>query len=136
MANISGKDTAPEMIVRKTIHKLGFRYRLHVDKLPGKPDLVLPRHRKVIFVHGCFWHGHEGCKRSKRPTTNKDFWNEKIERNIQRDNKAKQELEKLGWQVLAIWQCQTKNKEMLLSIITDFLHGSREHDCQKKERKG
>lgn len=121
MSQISGRDTKPEIIVRKIIHKEGFRYRLHVTKLPGKPDIVLSRHKKVIFVNGCFWHGHMNCKRSGRPSTNKQFWNEKIDRNIARDNKSKKDLIELGWKVLVVWECQTKNIELLKSILKEFL---------------
>lgn len=124
MSKISCKDTKPEILVRRILHKMGFRYRLHVNDLPGTPDIVLPRHKKIIFVHGCFWHGHEGCNRSKRPKTNVDFWNQKIDGNIERDEKTKEELEEMGWKVLVIWQCQTRDLESLEQIILKFMSES------------
>lgn len=122
MSHVTGKDTKPEILVRKILHSMGFRYRLHVRNLPGNPDIVLPRHKKVIFVHGCFWHGHEDCKRSQRPTTNKEFWNEKIDRNIERDVKAVSDLTNMGWKVLTLWQCETKNYELLKVKLLDFMN--------------
>ena len=110
MSRISGKDTKPEAIVRKYLFSEGFRYRKHVSNLPGKPDLVLPRYKTVVFVHGCYWHGHD-CPRGKLPATNTDFWREKITRNRQRDLQNYHELAKAGWQVLIIWQCEINNKQ-------------------------
>lgn len=121
MSGISGKNTKPELIVRKLLHKMGFRYRLHVSSLPGRPDIVLPRHKKIIFVNGCFWHGHSECKRSSRPHTNVDFWNKKIDGNITRDKRVRKELERLGWKILVIWQCQTKDLDNLKQTILDYL---------------
>lgn len=121
MSRVTGKNTKPEILVRKTLHSMGFRYRLHVRNLPGKPDIVLPRHKKVIFVHGCFWHGHENCRRSKRPGTNKKFWNEKIDYNIDRDIKSINSLKDMGWKVLTIWQCETKNFELLKAKLLEFM---------------
>ena len=110
MSHISGKDTKPEAIVRKYLFSEGFRYRKHVGNLPGNPDLVLPKYKTVVFVQGCFWHGHD-CPRGKLPATNRDFWREKIGRNKQRDLENSKELEKTGWQVLVIWQCEISNKQ-------------------------
>lgn len=107
MSGIRSKDTKPEMIVRKGLHRLGFRFRLHDRKLPGRPDLVFPKYRAVIFVHGCFWHGHE-CHLFKWPKTREDFWRQKIARNISNDEKAKAALEQAGWRVITIWECSTK----------------------------
>jgi DNA mismatch endonuclease, patch repair protein len=107
MARISGKNTAPEITVRRILHKLGFRFRTHVAKIPGKPDIVLRKHRTVIFVHGCFWHGHS-CKRGHLPTSNVAFWRQKIGRNIRRDKVLIRKLKTLGWRVLIIWQCRTQ----------------------------
>lgn len=121
MSGISGKNTKPELTVRKVLHKMGFRYRLHVASLPGCPDIVLPKYKKIIFVNGCFWHGHSECKRSARPSTNVDFWNKKIEGNISRDKKIKEELERLGWSVLIIWQCQIKDLDTLQKTIDGFI---------------
>lgn len=121
MSRISGADTGPEIAVRKIIHRMGFRCRLHVKKLPGNPDIVLARHKMVIFVNGCFWHGHRGCKRSKRPSSNIEFWNEKISKTIKRDKEAILALKSLGWKVLVVWQCQTKNLERLHKQLSQFL---------------
>lgn len=121
MSRIRGTNTKPEMTVRKLLFSLGFRYRLHYAKLPGKPDIVLPRFKKAIFVHGCFWHGHRECKRSKLPSSNVEFWHTKIGRNVERDRKNIGELTKLGWQVLAIWSCETKQSELLEQKLREFL---------------
>ena len=121
MSQIKGHNTAPEIYVRKVLHSLGYRFRLHVDRLPGKPDIVLPRHKKVVFVHGCFWHGHKRCNRSKRPASNKKFWNEKIDKTIKRDTRIRRQLKTLGWDVLVIWQCQTKKEDFVKSRLMQFL---------------
>jgi len=125
MARISGSNTKPEIVVRKILYGLGFRYRLNVRKLPGTPDIVLSKHNKVVFVHGCFWHGHKGCKRSTRPTTNVAFWNRKIDKNIDRDKKVLKELRRLGWKPLVIWECQTKKPEALGKRLIRFLNRGR-----------
>lgn len=109
MSRIRAKDTAPEVALRKALHALGFRYRLHV-KLPGKPDIVLPRHKAVVFVHGCFWHRHAGCKVASTPKSNTAFWQEKFERNVQRDARVQDELEAAGWRVLIAWECELTGK--------------------------
>lgn len=109
MAGIRGKDTKPELIIRKALHSRGFRYRLHDKKLPGKPDMSFPRYRAVIFVNGCFWHGHD-CHLFKWPSTRKDFWKKKITRNRQKDLENMEALEKLGWRVLTIWECALKGR--------------------------
>ena len=121
MSRVKGRNTRPELIVRSMVHLMGLRFRLHDEKLPGKPDLALPRHKKVIFIHGCFWHGHKGCKRSARPATNKVFWSEKLDRNIARDKKNIRLLVKEGWDVLVIWQCQTRDMENLSLRLHKFL---------------
>jgi DNA mismatch endonuclease (patch repair protein) len=121
MSRISGRDTKPEIIIRKLIHRLGFRFRLHVRTLPGNPDIVLPKHRKIIFVHGCFWHGHENCKRSKRPSTNTGFWDKKISGNIERDKVVIASLNELGWHTLTIWQCEIKDQEKIYELLSDYL---------------
>lgn len=108
MSRIKGKDTKPEMLVRKFLFSNGFRYRLHDKKLPGKPDLVLPKHKTVIQVHGCFWHGHKGCKYFVIPKTRTKWWKEKIEGNIERDRIAEKELKSEGWKVIVIWECELK----------------------------
>lgn len=126
MSHIRGKDTDVEKRVRSLIHSLGYRFRLHVDGLPGKPDIVLPKYGSIVFVHGCFWHGHNRCKRASIPQTNKEFWTRKIAGNIQRDRRAIRELHNLGWKVLVVWQCQTKNRASLENRIAKFL-GKDEH---------
>lgn len=122
MANIKGKNTKPELIVRSLVHRLGYRYRLHQKGLPGKPDLVFSARRKVIFVHGCFWHMHECRYDVVKPTTNASFWETKRLSNVERDRKNRVALEQTGWQVLVIWECQTRSpEESLGDIITSFL---------------
>jgi DNA mismatch endonuclease (patch repair protein) len=111
MSHIHSKDTKPEMIVRKYLFSQGYRYRLHVRKLPGTPDMVLRKYHTVIFVNGCFWHGHEGCQYYVLPKTRTDYWRAKIERNKERDLKERLELKHLGWHVIQIWECQLKPKE-------------------------
>jgi len=108
MSGIRGKDTKPELLIRKALHKRGFRYRLHCD-LPGKPDICLPKHRAVIFVHGCFWHGHN-CHLFKWPGTRPEFWRRKIERNREVDRAAMERLESDGWRVGIVWECAVKGK--------------------------
>lgn len=109
MRAVKGKDTKPEVALRKALFALGYRYRLNVKGLPGKPDLVFPKHRTVIFVHGCFWHGHK-CKRGARtPKSNTDYWLEKIARNKRRDKKNAAALKKLGWRVITVWECELKS---------------------------
>lgn len=126
MSRISGGDTQPELIVRRLIHRMGFRFRLHVKSLPGKPDIVLPRHKKIVFVHGCFWHGHKGCPRSQQPTSHVEFWQSKISGNIARDDRNKAALENSGWQVLTIWSCETNRRDEIATKLMEFLKsGSR-----------
>src|SRR5208283_4068951 len=106
MSRERGKDTKPEMIVRGLVHRMGFRYRLHVGNLPGKPDLVFPRLGKIVFVHGCFWHQHAGCGR--QPKSRQEFWTEKLSQNRERDLRNQQKLRCLGWKILIVWECQVK----------------------------
>lgn len=121
MQAVKDKDTAPEMAVRRLAHAMGYRYRLHQKELPGKPDLVFPSRRKVIFVHGCFWHGHD-CRRGARtPKANHDYWQAKIARNRARDIKARMALSGAGWGVLTVWECKTKEAAALRRILLDFL---------------
>ena len=108
MSKIKGKDTKPEMLVRKFLHANGFRYRLHVKDLPGKPDIVLPKYKTVVLVNGCFWHGHKRCKYFVIPKTRTDWWTEKLNKNIENDNKSVKALKKLGWKVIIIWECSLK----------------------------
>ena len=108
MSRIKGKNTKPEMLVRRFLHAQGFRYRLHDKKLPGKPDIVLPKYHTVIFVHGCFWHGHEHCKYYVVPKTRTEWWLNKINVNIANDEKAMVALKALSWKVINIWECELK----------------------------
>lgn len=117
MSKIKGKDTKPELLVRKFLHKNGFRYRLHVKDLPGKPDIVLPKYKTVIFVHGCFWHGHENCKYYVVPKTRTEWWLNKINRNIFSDVKNKKLLVAQGWKVIEVWQCQLKGQTVNDSLV-------------------
>ena len=110
MSGIRGKDTKPELIIRKKLHRLGFRFRLHDTSLPGKPDLKFTRYHAVILVNGCFWHGHENCRLFKWPSNNKEFWKKKILRNKEKDRETLAELEEKGWRVLTIWECALKGK--------------------------
>lgn len=112
MSQIRGKDTKPEMIVRKFLHSKGFRYRLHVKDLPGKPDIVLKKYKTVIEVQGCFWHGHEGCKFFKLPETRREWWEEKIRQTQRRDRANHQKLEEMGWNVIVVWECELRLKRL------------------------
>jgi DNA mismatch endonuclease (patch repair protein) len=120
MSRVKGRDTAPELIVRRMLHALGYRYRLHVKKLPGRPDIVFGPKKKIVFVHGCFWHGHN-CRKGKLPKSNARFWLEKIETNKARDRRHIRTLRSLGWKVLVIWQCQMKDPLVIRKRIVDFL---------------
>ena len=120
MSNINGKETLPEVQVRKYLFSKGFRFRKNVSDLPGKPDIVLSKYKTVIFIHGCFWHGHT-CKRGTLPTTNIEFWKIKIGGNIERDKRDVFELEKQGWKVIVIWQCEIKNVELRNERFTKLL---------------
>jgi DNA mismatch endonuclease (patch repair protein) len=121
MAQVRCQDTTPEMKVRRLAHALGYRFRLHRKDLPGKPDIVFPRFKKVVYVHGCFWHGHQGCKASKRPSSNTEYWNAKLDSNIKRDQNNLKKLIEAGWEPLVIWECQTTNQDELRLIISEFL---------------
>jgi DNA mismatch endonuclease (patch repair protein) len=118
MSRIRSKDTKPEMVVRKALHKAGFRYRLHVKDLPGKPDIVLPKYRTVIFVHGCFWHQHPGCKEAVIPKTRTEWWTTKLNKNKVRDEEVRNGLMKKGWNVLEIFECEVKTFVQGLSLET------------------
>jgi len=119
MSSIKSKDTKPEMIVRRFLHRQGFRYRLHVKKLPGSPDIVLPKYRTVIFVHGCFWHQHEGCSYATMPSSNREFWLDKFSQNQLRDSRNLDDLHKLGWKTIVVWECglRTRKKNVLHDLI-------------------
>ncbi len=119
MAKVRSKNTKPEIEVRRAIHRAGFRFRLHRSDLPGNPDVVFPRHRLALFVHGCFWHRH-GCKRTTMPATNREFWSEKFRRTVERDQRALKELEEIGWKTAVIWECQLETGiNALLETLTE-----------------
>ena len=107
MSGIRGKNTQPELAVRRYLHAHGFRFRLHRRDLPGKPDVVLPKYRTAVFVHGCYWHRHEGCKYATTPSSNREFWQRKFRENVERDQRNRAQLAAAGWHVLVIWECQT-----------------------------
>ena len=117
MSRIRGSNTKPEVIVRSLLHRMGYRFRLHRADLPGKPDIVLPKHRTVILVHGCFWHRHRGCRYAYTPKSRKAFWSRKFEKNIVRDRSVRRRLRRAGWHVITIWECQTRDLDHLASRI-------------------
>ena len=122
MASVGQRNTEPEMAVRRLLHSMGFRYALHRRDLPGRPDLVFAPRRKVVFVHGCFWHGH-GCRKGRLPTSRVEYWSEKIDKNRARDARNVQDLESMGWAVCVVWQCETSNTESLKKHLIRFLDG-------------
>jgi DNA mismatch endonuclease (patch repair protein) len=121
MSRVRDKDTKPEKVVRSVLHRMGYRFRLHVKNLPGKPDIMLPRYRKVIFVHGCFWHRHGVCRRLSIPENNPDFWRRKFRDNVRRDKNKLKSLRALGWDVLVIWECETKDRDQLRQTLQAFM---------------
>ncbi len=125
MSRIKGKDTKPELLVRRFLHAQGFRYKLHDKNLPGKPDIVLPKYQTVIFIHGCFWHGHKNCKYFSVPKTRSEWWLNKIEGNKRNDRKASTALKKQGWKIITVWECQLKANKLsqTLSHIVSEITG-------------
>jgi DNA mismatch endonuclease (patch repair protein) len=121
MRAVKGRDTAPEMAVRRLLHSLGFRYRLHRSDLPGKPDIAFAGRRKVVFVHGCFWHGHFCSRGARLPKTNSAYWSEKIARNVARDHQNTVRLNDMGWSALTVWECELKDREQLKATVGLFL---------------
>jgi len=122
MSRIRGKDTKPEVRLRSLLHRAGFRFRIHDNRLPGKPDIVLPKYRSVIFVNGCFWHRHQGCKYCTTPATRKDFWEKKFTDTMKRDQVKKQQLEEAGWDVFVVWECEIKNDaDEIVNYLIDEL---------------
>lgn len=131
MSKVRGKNTRPEERVRSILHRLGFRFRLHRKDLPGTPDIVLPKYGTVIFVHGCFWHRHPGCKKASMPQTNKEFWERKLARNVERDAEVSEKLTRIGWRVLVVWECELKNPG---ALAARFLHEFTQGEiCPKDE---
>ena len=124
MRNIRKTDTKPEMVVRHLTHRLGYRYRLHRRDLPGTPDLVFPKLRKVIFVHGCFWHQHDCALGRKQPSTNTHYWLPKLSRNVERDHEVRASLEKLGWRTLLVWECETRDLDHVATVVGTFLRSA------------
>ncbi len=120
MQSVGTRDTGPEMVVRRMLHGLGYRYRLHLRDLPGSPDIVFPGRRKILFIHGCYWHGHE-CRKGRLPKSRLDYWGPKIAANRARDTRNEAALSKLGWKVLVIWQCETANLDVLVHRAIRFL---------------
>lgn len=108
MSRIRGRDTGPELRLRSLLHRAGFRFRLHAKKLPGRPDIVLPKYRTAILVHGCFWHRHSGCRNATTPSTRAEFWQEKFDSNVRRDARNRADLEEAGWTVMTVWECELK----------------------------
>jgi DNA mismatch endonuclease, patch repair protein len=121
MSRIISKDTKPEKVVRSVLHKAGYRFRIHCGNLPGKPDLIFPKYKLALFVHGCFWHRHENCKYCYTPKSRLEFWNKKFIKNVQRDEFVKRKLEEIGWHVFIIWECQTNDHNIILSNFQDYL---------------
>jgi DNA mismatch endonuclease (patch repair protein) len=133
MAQVRSKDTKPEMAARRLTHALGYRYRLHGGKLPGKPDLVFAGRKKVIFVHGCYWHGHQGCPNYRVPKSGRDYWVAKLEGNIARDRAHQEKLREMGWESLVIWECELKKEpEKVAEKIQAFLGPARANSAKKK----
>ena len=114
MSRVKSTNTKPELRVRSALHAMGYRFRLHRKDLPGKPDIVLPKYRAVVFVHGCFWHQHPGCRKATIPRNNRDYWEQKLRRNFERDKKAQEELVESGWRVLTLWECEIPREEKAL----------------------
>src|SRR5262245_5173159 len=121
MALVKGKNTKPEKTVRSLLFSSGYRFRLHDRKLPGNPDIVLRKYRKIVFVHGCFWHGHKDCSRAARPSSNVLFWNKKLDKNKERDERFQRMLKRDGWKVLTIWECETRKTQKILAKLKRFL---------------
>lgn len=125
MSRVRSKNTSPEMRVRRLAHAIGLRFRLHRQDLPGKPDLTFPRHRVALFVHGCFWHRHQGCKKASTPKSRTDFWVSKFEHNVARDRQNEEALSALGWRVLVIWECETKSDDEIHNILSEVARAPR-----------
>ena len=131
MSRIKGKNTKPELLLRSMLHKVGFRFRIHGKRLSGKPDIVLPRYQTVIFVNGCFWHRHQGCKYAYTPKSRQDFWHKKFEATVRRDKEKKENLEQSGWKVLTVWECELQNatNSVVARIVQDIKREQDHETC-------
>ena len=125
MRHVRSTDTTPEKKVRSLLHKLGFRFRLHRSDLPGKPDIILPKHRAVVFVHGCFWHRHQGCPHATTPSSRQEYWLPKFNRTVERDKKNQEELREKGWNVIVVWECETKDIAKIAEYLLKFFERDR-----------
>jgi DNA mismatch endonuclease, patch repair protein len=134
MSRVRSKNTKPECAVRSLLHRIGYRFRLHGKELPGQPDIILPKYRTVIFVHGCFWHRHEACVRSKLPSTNIAFWKQKLNENVERDRQNREALEVAGWRVIVVWQCELADLEALSRSLTSQIKTAGSEYCGTKFR--
>ena len=124
MSRIGSRNTTPEIRMRSLLHRAGFRFRLHAAGLPGKPDIVLRRYKTVVFVHGCFWHRHGGCRKATTPSTRTEFWQSKFNATIERDRRKTSELNAMGWRVLTVWECELeKNPDQVIETVRNQLHG-------------
>ncbi len=128
MSRIKSKDTSPEKKVRSVLHAMGFRFRLHYKKLPGKPDIVLPKYNTVIEVRGCFWHRHKGCREASNPKSNTQYWQEKFQKTIDRDKANQKKLQALGWDVIIIWECEVKNSNILMEKLNSLIRKKNQQD--------
>ena len=127
MSRVRSKNTTPEMRVRSLLHRMGYRFRLHLKDLPGNPDIVLPKYRTAIFIHGCFWHRHSGCSRTSTPTTNPEFWDQKFRGNVNRDRKNAKKLAEHGWKVVVVWECETRNTDELAGLLSSLFREGIDH---------
>ena len=123
MSKVRAKDTKPERVVRSLIHAMGYRFRLHRRDLPGTPDIVLPKYRKIVLVHGCFWHRHPDCPTASLPKTRAEFWRQKLDGNVERDKRTLELLMDAGWKVLVVWECETRDTNVLAERLSDFIEG-------------
>lgn len=138
MSHIRAKNTKPEVLVRQYLHAAGFRFRIHLKKLPGCPDVVLPKYRTCIFVNGCFWHGHRGCRYATRPKSNAEFWQTKIQNNIRRDELSAQALDTMGWRIITVWECELKKdrrEETLRALAEQIRCNGAAYDSEQRQRR-
>ena len=139
MAGIKGKDTKPELVLRRALHARGFRYRLHSKNVPGRPDLVFPKHHAIVFVHGCFWHRHEGCRYTTTPSTRPEFWQAKFDSNVIRDAAIRDQLIETGWRVATVWECSLRKTDQMATTVellsTWLLSDSRQLEIGEKDIK-